>query len=292
MIITVQCGDCLDESNYPDEPADLILFDPPFKPFKKAYKQVRKNTVAKLDPILTPSAELYDRWWRKVCEVATKYLKPTGWFCYKSDSWTAKGTFPITREFFDYSNEVILDHGDDRYIMELGTIVWDKGRIGLGRKIRTQHEQVEVYMAQGSEAKYWKFGKGIRSSKREQIGLTGKVGGYKIKKWHGSSQNIAFPSIIRVPNYNNGTLGATKTKHINETPKKVWEKFIDYMCPPKGLVLDLTAGLGSVGKEVKYLNSKSKDVDRDVWLIEIEYKYCIKAYNALNPNNALTGLIS
>lgn len=274
----LRCGDCLDPAMYPKKKADLILFDPPFWPFKQQYKQVRKENQREFEPILTPTPAQYPLWWEQLCEIASQHLKKSGWFCYKSDSWTAKLTFPITQQYFQYSNEVI----------------WDKCRIGLGRRIRTQHEQVECYMAKGSKRKYWKHG-GVRSMKRQQVNLDGEVGEYKIKKWHGSSQGIAFPSVIRLENFNSGTLKSkAKQKkgpqeHINQTPFELWLNFIDYMSPPDGLVLDLTAGLGSIGLAVKTLNKRG--AARSYWAIEIEPKYVKKARKILSPSTILTQMV-
>jgi hypothetical protein len=184
----IHYGDCLDASMYPTEQADLILFDPPFWPYNQQYKQVRKENLHVLDPIPTPTKERYADWWSQLCQLLQPKLKPTGWFCYKADSWTAKLTFPITNQYFNYSNEVI----------------WNKGRIGLGRYIRTKHEQIEVYMADSSKKKYWKYNTIMDKTP---------------SKWHGGSKGIAFQSIIDdVPNFNNGVLGVKPTSHINQTP--------------------------------------------------------------------------
>jgi len=249
-------GDCLDAANYPPAPADLILFDPPFWPFSKAYKQVRKENKIALAPILTPDKEHYAAWWEAVCQIAAAHLKPTGWFCFKADSWTGFLTFPITNEWFNYSQEVI----------------WDKGKIGLGRTIRAQHEKILVYMPANEGGHYWKYDK-LPTSKRTQQNLDGELGTYRLKKFHGGSLGKAFPSVITVLADNNGYLGSKKeVGHINQTPLGVWEPFLDFMCPPDGLVLDLCMGSGSVAKAAAKLNRRS-GIDRSYWGIEIDPGY-------------------
>lgn len=258
-------GSCLDPESYPgNKKADLVLFDPPFWPYQIAYKQIRKETEHKLKPIQTPEGIDYPRFWRRTCELAKDHMKKSAWFCFKSDGWTAKLTFPITKEYFTYSNEVI----------------WDKMRIGLGRRIRTQHEQIECY-TYGPKA-YWGQ-EMLKSSKRKGVSLEGEETEYKIKGWHGGSQGKAFASIIRVPNYNSGTLGKKGDTHINQTPPQVWEKFLKYMCPPDGLVLDLTAGTFSIAQACIKLNRLAK-YDFKYWGIEIDPWYVKEAKKRLLSN--------
>jgi len=254
---------------YPPAPADLILFDPPFWPFSKAYKQVRAENKIALEPILTPDKDHYAEWWAAVCQIARDHLKPSGWFCFKADAWTGLLTFPITIESFAYSNEVI----------------WDKGKIGLGRTIRVRHEKILVYMPEATGGHYWKYDK-LPTSKRTQQNLDGKPGTYRLNKFHGGSQGKAFPSVIRVLADNNGYLGAPKrVKHINQTPIGVWAPFLDFMCPPDGLVLDLCMGSGSIGQAV-IKGNQEKGVSRAYWGIEISPKHFSTAKKnlALSPN--------
>jgi len=222
----IHYGNCLDETNWPSEPADLILCDPPFWPFNKQYSQISRAACGKpkniLEDIPTPDKNHYAEFWDRFCEIASKHLKPTGWFCYKADSWTAKGTFPISQNYFNYSNEVI----------------WVKDNIGLGRYIRTRHENIEVYFAKG-ERKFWKY-KTIMDKNIQKKGACGK----------------AFQSIISLPK-------KESDKHINETPKELWYKFIDYMTPVGGLIIDPFAGTGSIEKACRIFG-------RNCWSIELE----------------------
>lgn len=225
--MTVIYGNCLDERNWPTEQADAIICDPPFWPFKKQYSQIERSTCGKpkhlLADIPTPDKKHYAEFWDRFCDIAAAHLKPTGWLCYKADSWTAKGTFPITLEYFDYSNEVI----------------WVKDNIGLGRYIRTRHEQIEVYFSMGGEKKFWK-NKTIMDDIPHGKGTCGK----------------AFQSVIHLSKIEN-------PNHINQTPKELWYQFIDYMTPVNGLIIDPFAGTLSVSKACKILNRKC-------WSIELE----------------------
>jgi len=238
---TLISGSCLDPEIYPNEKANLILFDPPFMPYSQAYKQVRKENLLSLDPIETPDSSDYLNWWKNLCEIGSNHLKNDGWYCYKSDSWTAKHTFPISQQYFKYSNEVI----------------WDKGRIGLGRRIRTQHEQIECYTSNSGKKIYWKHP------------LLSKV---RSKTTHGTSQGLAFSSILKgIKPFKHLNCGfvkykQSKAKHINQTPPALWDKFIEFMCPPDGLVLDLTAGTCSIGISAIKLG-------RRYYAIELEEKY-------------------
>jgi DNA modification methylase len=267
----------------PKKKADIVIGDPPFMPYKKAYKQVRKNTKAKLEPITTPEKKEYFDKWELYCAKWKRHMKKTGWLVYKSDSWTAKFTFPITREYFDYSNEVI----------------WDKKRIGLGRRIRTQHENLEVYSYESDSyenLECYTYGPGaywgqemLKSYQRQQINLDGGIGKYKIKSWHGSSQGKAFPSILKIPNFNNGTLGKNKLgkrdKHINQTPYQLWIPFLEYMVPEGGLIVDPFMGSGSIAKAVMWMNTK-KGKNYRYWGTDIDPKYVKMTNNALFPEGS------
>lgn len=222
----IHYGSCLDSNMYPKELVDLIIFDPPFWPFSKQYSQIERSACGKPKNILadipTPDKKHYAEWWDSLCQILQNKLKPKGWFCYKSDSWGAKLTFPITTKYFDYSNEVI----------------WEKDNIGLGRYIRTKHESIQVYFAKGGTRKNWKY-KTVMDIKAGK----GQIG-------------PAFPSVLHIS-------AKLSERHINETPKELWYKFIDYMCPKSGLVLDPTAGTGSIEKACRILG-------RQYWGIEIE----------------------
>ena len=211
-------------------------------PYLQAYKQIRKETQHKLEEIITPKN--YLDWWNELCMLLKVFLKDSGWICFKSDSWTSKSVFPITLNYFNFHHEVI----------------WDKGCIGLGRYIRVQHENIECFFSNNGGKHYWKY----PSLKKVTA------------KFHGNSDGTpAFSSILRVNKFNNGTLGKVdKDDHINQTPLEVWTNFIEYMCPPNGIVLDPCCGTGSVGIEALRLK-------RRYYGIEIDPKYLALAKKSL-----------
>jgi DNA modification methylase len=258
-LYTIICGDCTESSNLPNEneKVDLIIFDPPFKPKKTKYKQIDRDLKNKLDQISTP--EDYNSWFESLCYISAKLLKDNGWFIFKSDDFTAREVYHITQKSFNYSYSVI----------------WDKGRIGLGRKYRKQHEIIEIY-THYDQKQFWSQAAPHRK-RMNCRDLTGKKVTIKLKKkWHGSSRGIAFPSVIKIPNFNSGTLGEDPHEHINQTPEQLWYHFLKYCCPENGTVLDLTAGTFSILKAVKFLNEKEMS-NRKYWGIEIVKEDCKKA---------------
>jgi hypothetical protein len=280
------CGDGTDSKNYPPIPVDLIEFDPPFTPKNKQYQQIRAENKNQMQPIETPTKEAYEAWWDRLCSTVQQILKPTGWFNYKADTWTMIKTAEITMKYFEYSNDVILKPDDSGPVyLELGDVAWDKGRIGLGRLIRIQHEQIICFTAISNEAKFWKYPTIMkpRMSKYREL-VNNEVQMVREKKmWHGGSKGIAFSSILNVSNFNSGTLGEEKHFHINETPWEVWIPFIEYMCPVDGLILDLTMGTGSIAQAVRILNKRT-GAHRRYWGIEIDplFTECAKELIALS----------
>lgn len=265
-----------------DQSVDLILFDPPFKMFQD-YKQVRKENKTNLKQIETKSNEEYNEWWDHLCQESARVLKPSGYFIFKSDPYMAREIYFITIQYFKFYKSV----------------VWDKGKIGLGRKIRMQHELIEVYglddaheiievyATQDKCAHYWKYKTSLKSKKPKYKNLLGNIveNQTKEKKWHGSGKGIAFPSVLKVPVIGNGLLGAKTQSHINQTPRELWDKFIDYMCPKDGTVLDLCMGSGSVGLSVQYYNRKN--ASREYIGVELEREFYEFAVNQLQPPQTL-----
>jgi site-specific DNA-methyltransferase (adenine-specific) len=267
IVIELYQGDCIKHMySIENESIDLILQDPPFLPTKiqkTAYKQIRDDNQNNLKSIFTPLK--YKKWWDNLVGISMMLLKPSGYFIYKSDPYTAREVYPITKSCFHFTKSVI----------------WDKGKIGLGRKIRMQHEILEVYQTFDKCAHYWKYPTIMNSKKDLFTNLDGKKIEVKSQqKWHGSGKGIAFPSILKFLPLGNGLLGSDNQTHINQTPAGLWEKFIDYMCPPDGTVLDPCMGSGSVGMAVTKLN-KRKGVNRKYIGIEIDPEFFIIAKNNL-----------
>ncbi len=267
---TIICGDCTDPNNYPDKKADLILFDPPFKPMKQPYEQIREDTKNKLEPITVCEGSMYDHFWLNLCSISVDKLKQSGWFIYKADDYTAREVYPITTNVFDYTY----------------SIIWDKCAIGTGRRFRKQHEILEVYTQKNKE-QYWSQ-KSLKSKKFDYNDLDGNKCKIKIDKWHGDSQGVAFPSVLKVEQCNSGAKGEKKEKHnhINQTPEELWIWFLKYCCPKDGLVLDLCAGSFSILKAVKMLNNHI-GYNIKYHGIELEPDYCNKANKLIHNKNSL-----
>ena len=245
--MNIICGDSL-HVKFPDH-VDLILCDPPFMPYKNIYKQIRKENKTNLDTIKTPnSVDQYKDWWDILCSK----LPSTEWFCYKSDNYTMFSVHDITLKYFDFE----------------GLVIWDKGRIGLGRRIRKQHELICVYKRKGDKH-YWY--EGTKSSLKSN--------------WHGSARLMkSFPSILKVPMRQSGVIGQSPQNHINQTPPDLWRYFIHFMCPQEGLVLDPFMGTGSVGIQ-------SCLMGRDYFGVEIENKYVEIARDRIKKMNGQRRLL-
>lgn len=242
MSITLKCGDCQDSKNWPTQKIDCLIGDPPFKPKKTGYKQIRDNTVKKMKEISTPSGEDWDEMMRSIFLQYNQNHSPSGYCIIKLDDYSARELYQRGSRF--YSGESIIEYSY--------SIIWDKKRIGLGRKFRKQHEIIEIYLPQDAAHTFW-FQK-----KAEKKG-----------SWHGNSQAIAFSSIIKVANFNQGTLGVKNADHINQTPIDVWIPFLLHCVPDEALIFDPWMGSGSIGLAVKYVNKKYHKT-LSYWGIEID----------------------
>jgi site-specific DNA-methyltransferase (adenine-specific) len=240
LIITQQRVICEDISNISFselEKYDLIMFDPPFKPKLQQYKQIRENNITELDQIKTPSNINYDSFFETLISnlFSHNILKSSGWLIIKFDDYTSREMYPLITKYYNY-----------RY-----SIIWDKCRIGLGRTFRKRHEILDVYCCNGGSP-YWS---------QERLRKNGN--------WHGSSQDVAFESILSIPNFNNGTIGVNIQNHINQTPTELWEKFLKYCVPVSGNILDCFAGTGSIGVACKKMNLNYLGIEIETKFAEI-----------------------
>jgi len=244
----IRHGDCLDESLYPTDPVDLILFDPPFPPKKQQYTQIWSDPHNPLESIVTPTPKEYPQWWDRLCHLLQLKLKDSGWFVVKSDDYGSKIIFPITSQYFDY----------------LGDVIWNKINIGLGYYLRKQHEVLSVYRPKKPKNTYWarKMRKGVP-----------KVG------WHGASKERSFGSVLSILKIKNGILGQQFQQHINQSPVKLWYPFLKWMCPQKGSVLDPCAGIGSVGIACKQMGRKYHGIEIDQEYVDVGNTRIKKASN-------------
>lgn len=154
----VFCGSAIDFDLVTDNLFDAIIIDPPFK---NEYKQ-REDAQYKLNNVETIPD--YDNYFEKLCEKYQKFLKDSGYLIIKFDDFTAREMYPIITKYFNY----------------IHTVIWDKMHIITGTRVRKRHEIIDIYCKKTQEKLYWNQPK-IK----------------KIPGWHGSSQHIAFESILQ-----------------------------------------------------------------------------------------------
>lgn len=236
MSINLLQGDAVELIRDLDSEYDLILFDPPFWPKQGGYHQIRKNTKTSLKPIVVPGPEEYGFFWSELISSLVPHLKKSGWLIFKADDFHFGRSFEITMKYLDFNRNII----------------WDKGRIGLGTYVRPMHEILSCWFRYDRENVYFR-----KAPRKINQTLFGGISEERAKRrWHGGSRGIALESIIRIPNFNAGTIGARHPLHINETPVSLWMKIIPFFCPPNGRILDPFAGSGTIGMAVRRLNSR------------------------------------
>jgi site-specific DNA-methyltransferase (adenine-specific) len=192
-MIKIKNGDCLEGiKELADGSVDVVITDPPYStPVITSFGRKKFKNLADLSV-----QEFYFKAIKKELE---RVLKPDGrvfFFC--DDKF-----YPILYSvFYEWLN--------------LGLIVWDKGKIGMGRPIRKQHELI-FYANQGS-AEFQKFG-----------------------------EITHIPSVLKVKHDTNKIHGAQK-------PVELIEHLINGFSKEGDLIIDLFGGSGSTGKACQNLN--------------------------------------
>lgn len=296
---TWKTGSCLDPTNWPTEKADLILFDPPFWPRSQAYRQMSRGVIHKLETIACPDAKHYAEWWSQLMQLCRDHLKPTGWLVFKADHYMAKRAYAATSSEFDVPVPFYYQN----------TRVWDKGYVGMGYYIRNQCEYLEHYRMVDAKGKPYKAyfynepillhsqNHGDNRASVPSYGTYVKLYAPNKPSWapYLTTRNEILASITRktkyryssvrtVPSFNLGargeigrrklTVSGAKNEHINRTPLDVWIPTIHQFCPPGGLVVDPTAGSGSIYDAIRHAVGEYWRI-RNVryWGIELEQKY-------------------
>jgi DNA modification methylase len=272
---TLKFGDATRAEMYPDEEADLILFDPPYFPEIHKYPQRlhHKNKTTKkwtqpkkkLKPIITPMTHTaFYSFWRGVCWEAMKRLKTTGWYLYKCDDTTLQRLCWITEQYYQFFHK---------------NIVWDKTNYGLGTIIRNAHELITVYRSIEFKHSYC----------LNPCNFSSVLPAVDIPQSYTKESLDKFAWTIECLNLNRGRFDKkVQMEQINQTPLGVWIPIIDQFCPPDGLVLDPTMGSGSIALAVKYLNSHG--AHRRYWGIELDRSFFQLAKRNVNPDTCLTKL--
>lgn len=192
-MIEIKNVDCLEGiKELADGSVDVVITDPPYStPVITSFGRKKFKNLADLSV-----QEFYFKAIKKELE---RVLKPDGrvfFFC--DDKF-----YPIVYSvFYEWLN--------------LGLIVWDKGKIGMGRPIRKQHELI-FYANQGS-AEFQKFG-----------------------------EITHIPSVLKVKHDTNKIHGAQK-------PVELIEHLINGFSKEGDLIIDLFGGSGSTGKACQNLN--------------------------------------
>lgn len=192
-MIEIKNVDCLEGiKELADGSVDVVITDPPYStPVITSFGRKKFKNLADLSV-----QEFYFKAIKKELE---RVLKPDGrvfFFC--DDKF-----YPILYSvFYEWLN--------------LGLIVWDKGKIGMGRPIRKQHELI-FYANQGS-AEFQKFG-----------------------------EITHIPSVLKVKHDINKIHGAQK-------PVELIEHLINGFSKEGDLIIDLFGGSGSTGKACQNLN--------------------------------------
>jgi site-specific DNA-methyltransferase (adenine-specific) len=193
IMIEIKNVDCLEGiKELADGSVDVVITDPPYStPVITSFGRKKFKNLADLSV-----QEFYFKAIKKELE---RVLKPDGrvfFFC--DDKF-----YPILYSvFYEWLN--------------LGLIVWDKGKIGMGRPIRKQHELI-FYANQGS-AEFQKFG-----------------------------EITHIPSVLKVKHDTNKIHGAQK-------PVELIEHLINGFSKEGDLIIDLFGGSGSTGKACQNLN--------------------------------------
>ena len=192
-MIEIKNVDCLEGiKELADGSVDVVITDPPYStPVITSFGRKKFKNLADLSV-----QEFYFKAIKKELE---RVLKPDGrvfFFC--DDKF-----YPILYSvFYEWLN--------------LGLIVWDKGKIGMGRPIRKQHELI-FYANQGS-AEFQKFG-----------------------------EITHIPSVLKVKHDTNKIHGAQK-------PVELIEHLINGFSKEGDLIIDLFGGSGSTEKACQNLN--------------------------------------
>lgn len=230
-------GDCLREMReIPDASIDVVLTDPPYS--SGARREAGRTVRTK---VMTPTADAAD------------------WF--GTDSLSTRGFAFLIREcalewhrvlkpgghvlcFIDWRMcATCSDAIESADLRPLNLIVWDKGRIGMGRHFRHQHELV-LHFSNGDPV---------------------------------AAQRRDVPNVIQAkPPSNQGS------DHPTQKPLALLREMLSVVCPPGGRVLDPFAGSGGTGiaarsldrefvlieRQAEYVAQRDRAEARDGWLFE------------------------
>lgn len=184
MAVRLVNGDCFDELRaVPDNSVNLVLTDPPYSsPVKNAYG---RETVKRLSDL-----SLQEAYFRTLKAEFERVLADGGGVAIFCDEAYYAVLYGV---FYDWRNESM--------------IVWDKGRLGMGRPVRRCHELVF-----------------IASPGRTTLS---------------TDRYSHIPSVVRC--------APVKEHHPAEKPVELLDRIVSCLSEPGGVVLDPFMGSGSTG---------------------------------------------
>jgi len=203
-MIELKCGDCLElMKDIPDKSVDLIIIDPPYStPVITGFGRKQVKNVADLS-----IQEAYMKVLKQEFERILKLNSPVFIFC--DDKYFSS----IYRVFYNWKNVQML--------------VWDKGRIGMGKPFRKRHELL-LY------------------ANRETI------------DYNRSERISHYPTIL---NYK--VVPENEKLHPAQKPKELLQDLILGFSKEKDVVLDCFMGSGSTGVACIKTNRKFIGLELD-----------------------------
>ena len=211
--VTLYHGDCLEVLPTLDQKVDVVLTDPPFFMPATHYSSRTHWQRSWGDTGILAS------FWQQVLSAALPTLKPEGHFISFCDGASYPVFYPETYRRFD----------------SISSLVWNKGRIGMGSPWRNQHELIIAARWKGS----------YRSDDRGQADV-----------------------------FTQSPVTSSKRLHPVDKPIELLAQILSPVTPAGGLVLDPFAGGGSTLLAASLSGFKSIGIESEERYCEIIAKRC------------------
>jgi site-specific DNA-methyltransferase (adenine-specific) len=207
--VTLYLGDCLEVlADLPAASVDVVLTDPPF--FMPAVHYSSRTHWQRS----WGDTSILASFWRSVVDATTPTVKPSGHFLAFCDGNSYPVFYPEMYRKFD----------------SVGSIVWDKGRIGMGSPWRNQHELIIA------------------------------------ARWQGSfrSENRGCPDVVKV-----APISSQKRLHPVDKPVALLAELLKPVLPEGGVVLDPFVGGGSTIIAAKQAGARAIGIETEERYLEI-----------------------
>lgn len=211
--VTLYHGDCLEVMPLLGQSIDVILTDPPFFMPATHYSSRTQWQRSWGDTGILAS------FWKQVLDVAIPTMKPEGHFISFCDGASYPVFYPETYRRFD----------------SISSLVWNKGRIGMGSPWRNQHELMIAARWKGSH----------RSDDRGQADV-----------------------------FTHAPVTSSRRLHPVDKPVELLAQILSPITPPSGIVLDPFAGGGSTLLAATQSGFKSFGIESEERYCEIIAKRC------------------